>query len=425
MPSGHRSLTIRVQGRDRRNMQRLIFVNRYFFPDHSATSQILTDLTFHLAAAGHEVHVITSRQLYDDPHAALPAGETIEGVNVHRIASTRFGRTALTGRALDYLSFYRSVRRRLGTLARPGDTVIAKTDPPLLSVALGRTVRRRGARLINWLQDIYPETAVVLGVPFIRGPAAAVLAMIRNRSLRAADATVVVGELMARHIQALGVAPARIHVIANWCDDETIRPLAGTNNPLRQAWHLIDKFVVAYSGNLGRAHDFQTMLATAERLRDDSRIVFLVIGGGKGFEDLVRAVKARRLEHAFRFRPYQKRAQLPYSLGVADVHWLSLHPGLEGLIVPSKFYAISAAGKPIVMIGNGEGEVGRLVREHRCGITIAPGDAGRLADTLRRWSEHPRGIAEMGAHARQMLDARFTRRRALDHWRRLIEQLCS
>ncbi|HYQ08590.1 MAG TPA: hypothetical protein VER26_16690 [Xanthobacteraceae bacterium] len=82
-------------------------------------------------------------------------------------------------------------------------------------------------------------------------------------------------------------------------------------------------------------------------------------------------------------------------MGVADVHWLSLHPGLEGLIVPSKFYAISAAGKPIVMIGNGEGEVGRLVREHRCGITIAPGDAGRLADTLRRWSEQSRGIAEM------------------------------
>ena len=221
-------------------MQRLIFVNRYFLPDHSATSQILTDLTFHLAAAGHEVHVIASRQLYDDPHAALPADENIMGVNVHRVASTRFGRTALTGRALDYLSFYRSVRHRLGTLARPGDTVIAKTDPPLLSVVLGRTIRRRGARLINWLQDIYPETAVVLGVPFIRGPVAAVLAILRNRSLRAADATVVVGELMARRVQALGISPARIHVIANWCDDETIRPLVGTNNPLREAWYLID-----------------------------------------------------------------------------------------------------------------------------------------------------------------------------------------
>jgi hypothetical protein len=40
---------------------RLIFLNRFFFPDHSATSQMLTDLAFALAAGGHEVHVTTSR----------------------------------------------------------------------------------------------------------------------------------------------------------------------------------------------------------------------------------------------------------------------------------------------------------------------------------------------------------------------------
>src|SRR5205085_11924989 len=67
-------------------MARLIFVNRYFYPDHSATSQILSDLTFHLAAAGHEVHVLASRQIYDEPDAALPACETINGVKVHRVA---------------------------------------------------------------------------------------------------------------------------------------------------------------------------------------------------------------------------------------------------------------------------------------------------------------------------------------------------
>ncbi len=351
-------------------MARLIFVNRYFFPDHSATSQILSDLTFHLAAAGHEVHVLASRQIYDEPDAALPARETVNGVNVHRVASTRFGRTALPGRALDYLSFYQSVRRRLGAIARAGDIVVAKTDPPLLSVVIAAATRRRGTRLVNWLQDIYPETATVLGVPLIRGPVSAALRALRNRALRGADATVVVGELMARQIEALGVTAARVHVIANWCDDATIRPVALTDNPLREAWQLAGKFVVGYSGNLGRAHDFATVLAAAERLRNEPRIVFLMIGGGKRFEDLVRAVKLRGLERSFQFRTYQDRAMLPYSLGVADVHWLSLHPRLEGLIVPSKFYGIAAAGRPIVMIGDGDGEIARLVRQHRCGITI-------------------------------------------------------
>jgi colanic acid biosynthesis glycosyl transferase WcaI len=163
-------------------------------------------------------------------------------------------------------------------------------------------LRDSGERLVNWLQDIYPETASILGVPLLRGPVIWALATLRNRSLREADATVVVGHLMARRIQAFGVPPARVHVIANWCDDETIKPLAQTDNPFRENWQLVGKFVIGYSGNLGRAHEFETILAAAERLRDQADIVFLMIGGGNRFEQLVRAVKARGLEHAFRFR---------------------------------------------------------------------------------------------------------------------------
>ena len=102
-----------------RRCRDLIFVNRYFFPDHSATSQILSDLAFDLAGTGREVHVITSRQIYDDAKADLADHEIINDVNVHRVASTQFGRGALLGRSIDYVSFYRSVRRRLAELARP------------------------------------------------------------------------------------------------------------------------------------------------------------------------------------------------------------------------------------------------------------------------------------------------------------------
>ena len=64
--------------------------------------------------------------------------EVIKGVNVHRVASTRFGRGALIGRAMDYLSFYRSVRHRLLAIAKPNDLIVAKTDPPLTSVVARR-----------------------------------------------------------------------------------------------------------------------------------------------------------------------------------------------------------------------------------------------------------------------------------------------
>ncbi|HUE11663.1 MAG TPA: glycosyltransferase family 4 protein [Steroidobacteraceae bacterium] len=404
-------------------MRRLIFINRFFFPDHSATSQILSDLAFYLAGAARDVHIVTSRQIYDDPKASLPADETIQGVHVHRVHSTQFGRSGLVGRSIDYFSFYRSVWRCLRGIARQDDIVVAKTDPPLLSIVAMAAVRRRGARLVNWLQDIYPELAVELGVPFIRGPVASGLAAARNRSLRLAEATVAVGDLMGQKVVALGASPARVHIIPNWCDDEAIKPLSETRNPLREAWGLQEKFVVGYSGNLGRAHDFATVLAAAERLRDDRPIVFLMIGGGRRFDDLARTVKERGLDASFRFVAYQERAMLAYSLGVPDVHWLSLNPSLEGLIVPSKFYGIAAAGKPIIVIGANDGELARLVRKHECGIVIAPGDGVALAATVSRLANNPASVAELGAQARRMLEMHFTRQQAFERWHRLLEAL--
>jgi colanic acid biosynthesis glycosyl transferase WcaI len=404
-------------------MRRLIFINRFFAPDHSATSQILSDLAFDLAGAGRDVHLVTSRQIYDDPKAALPERETINGVAVHRVASTGFGRAALIGRSIDYASFYRSIWRRLHDLVRPGDIVIAKTDPPLISIVARPVARRSGARLVNWLQDIYPETAVELGVPLMRGPVAAGLAALRNATLREAAATVVVGDLMGRKVEASGAPASRIHVIPNWCNDEDIRFVAPADNPLRREWNLADKFVIGYSGNLGRAHEFETVLAAAERLRDEPRAAFLMIGGGKRFEELSSAVQARGIAGAFRFLPYQARTLLSYSLGAADVHWVSLDPRLEGLIVPSKFYGIAAAGKPVVVIGAGNGELAQLVQRHDCGFAIAPGDSNTLAATLRRLSDAPQQVSEMGTRARKMLDAHFTRRQGLARWRRLLDQL--
>lgn len=246
------------------------------------------------------------------------------------------------------------------------------------------------------------------------------MSALRNYSLREAEVTVVVGELMARKLQTFGIPSESVRVIPNWCNDEEIRPAAQVQNPLRQAWDLVDKFVLGYSGNLGRAHDFATVLAAAERLRHDTKIVFLMIGGGRRFEELSAAVKARGLDRSFRFVPYQERQLLPYSLGVADVHWVSLNPKLEGLIVPSKFYGIVAAGKPVVVIGDRAGEIAQLVQQHGCGIVIAPGDADTLVETLQKWSTAPELVSEMSRRSRAMLDSHFTRHKALERWSELL-----
>jgi len=384
---------------------------------------MVSDLAFHLARRGHHIQVITSQQLYEDARASLPATEVVDGVHIHRIPTTRFGRSGLLGRAFDYASFYALMWRYIRKLARSGDIIVAKTDPPLLCIPAMNAARQRGGLLVNWLQDVYPEVAIRLGVPLVKGPLGRALAHMRDASLRAAKANVVVGELMAETLHQRGITDDRIHVIPNWCDDEDIQPLPSISNALRRKWDLGNYFVIGYSGNLGRVHEFDTVLAAAERLRNNSNILFLFIGGGKKFDELARHVRQRSLDHVFRFMPYQDRATLKYSLAVPDVHLVSLRPELEGLIVPSKFYGVAAAGRPLIALTARDGEVARLVRRHDCGLVVEPGDSEALVTAIRHLSENEESLGRMGHRARQMLDTHFSRQHAFNRWSSVLEAL--
>jgi len=403
-------------------MKRIFFLNRFFPPDHSATSQLVGDLAIHLAVRGNDVHVITSQQLYNDPQARLLPQEIVSGVQVHRVTTTQFGRSKLVGRAIDYFSFYASAWWALRAVTKRDDIVVAMTDPPLISVVAMQVAQRRGAHLVNWLQDIYPEVAVELGVPFVRGPIIGGISYLRDRSLKTAAANVVLGHHMADKVASRGISKDRIHVIPNWSEDEEIVPVSPSDNPLRHDWGLENKFVVGYSGNLGRAHEFDTILAAAERLKNNSNIVFVFVGGGHLMGRLAELVQERGLNNC-RFMDYQDHAVLKFSLCVPDIHWISLKPEVEGLIVPSKIYGIAAAGRPVIAICARDGEIAQMVTQHHCGIVIEPGQADALVESILRLSEDAELRAAMGLSARAMLDANFTRRQALERWGSLLNHI--
>lgn len=404
-------------------MRRIVFVNRYFAPDMSATSQILSDLAFHLASVGHEVHVVCGDTLYSNDDQRLAREETIGGVSVHRVAGGRFGRSGLAGRAADYLGLYASLRSRLAGLLRADDILVAKTDPPLLTIPLAGLARRKKAAFVPWLQDLYPEVASALGVPMIAGVGGRALAALRDRSLTGATAVVAIGERMRDRLVDRGLDTKTIRVIANWSDDRAIRPVRREDNPLRTSWNLEDKFVVGYSGNLGRAHEYETLIGAAELLKDLEGLAFLFVGGGHHVEKLQQEARERKIEHLFHFRPYQDRSELSQSLSVPDVHWLSLRPELEGLIVPSKFYGIAAAGRAVINVGAHDGEVARLVARHQCGVTIAPGDASSMAAAITRLMEDTGENAGMGVNGRRMLVECYSAARAMAHWEELVDSI--
>ena len=362
---------------------KVIFVNRYFSPDHSATSQMVSDLAFYLAARGWEVGAITSRQRYDDPKARLPKREIVRGVAVRRVWSTSFGRHFLPGRAIDYATFYLSAMFAMMNQRRA--TIVAMTDPPMLSVFAALASRR----VVNWLQDLFPEVATAVGmrVPrFVR--------RVRDWSLRRARRNVVIGESMQ--------APRRV-VIHNWAD-ASLRPVEVPH----------ENFIVGYSGNLGRVHDVDTMLGAMNRLRGDD--VELVITGGGAKLDEVRAANLPNV----RLEPYAPRERLAESLSAADAHLVTLLPAAEGLVVPSKFYGILAVGRPVIYVGGHDGELARLVRDNDCGIAVEAGDADGLAAVIRALASDRERARAMGRSGRALYEQRFAPEIAFAAWEKVL-----
>ncbi|HVT45986.1 MAG TPA: glycosyltransferase family 4 protein [Thermoanaerobaculia bacterium] len=398
-------------------MREIVFINRFFHPDRSATSQLLADLAFHLASKGWSVKVITSRQDYENPAAARPRQEKIRGVDVHRVWSTAYGRARLSGRLLDYLSFYLTSFLALFFRIKRGTIVVALTDPPLVSFPAAIATQLRGAVLVNWIHDLFPEVAEQLGVIKPRGVISRLLRGLRNHSLRIAFVNVVLGELMEVKVRKRGGATV---VRPNWADGTSIAPSGPETNRLRVRLGLENAFVVGHAGNLGRAHDYRTLLGAIEELRSDLSIRFVISGSGALYERLEARVRSEGVENVI-FLPYQPREMLGDLLGLPDVHLITLRRGLEGLIVPSKFYGIAAAGRPSIMIGADDGEIGTILAEHECGLTVQRGDVFALVAAIRSLASDRSMVEQMGRRARRLFDENFDIAIALEAWESIVE----
>ncbi len=401
-------------------MSVLHFVNRFFFPDHSATSQLLSDLAFQLAKTGLSVHIITSRQIYDNSHANLPAQEIIDNVRVTRVWTTRFGREKLLGRTMDYITFYLSAAWSLIVTVKSCDIIVAKTDPPLISAIAAVVAKGRGAKLINWIQDLFPEVANAVGVSGI-GHLEWALSSLRNWSLHAALWNIVIGDVMAKKVESEGISPGSIRIIHNWADGHLIKPIDRYQNDLRRDWHLTDKFVVGYSGNLGRAHEIGTILDAAVRLKSNKHIIFLFIGGGAQRKVLEDQSHKQDLANII-FKPYQPKEQLCLSLSVPDIHLISLRPEFEGLIVPSKFYGVAAAGRLTIFLGAPDGEIATILSKERCGIHIGIGEGEQLAKIISELALHPEIVQRMGGAGRAAFDSLFEKTIAISKWEALLKK---
>jgi len=389
---------------------KVIFANRVYWPDESATAQLLTDLAPALVQRGREVHVIAG--------GTGPAEHA--GVTVHRTGGDNSVR-GLRARVASYWRYLRAARGIIGQLARPGDCIVIKTDPPMLAAALTGPARARGANVVQWVQDIYPEIAWQHAGAAWK-PLLLPLRCARDRAWRTSAFCVPVGDDMAKLVCARGVAPERVRVLPNWAPREMeALPSSQEVKALRTASGWDGKFVAAYSGNLGRVHEFATVLGAAAELRRRPEFRFVFIGTGARHGEVAAAVRRDDLENV-QLLPARPRAQLAASLGSVDAHVVTLLPGFESLVHPSKVAGALAAGKPIAFVGPPQSALAGFLRTEGCGAVFAPGEAQALAATLAEWHSKPERHAALAQAARTAYERHFRFAHVLAAWERLLDE---
>lgn len=270
--------------------------------------------------------------------------------------------------------------------------------------------------------DLFPEVAIELEMLSKTGISGKLSKALRNWSLRKSSLIVCPTAIMASYLLESGFSRNCIRVMHHWADGSEIYPVPRLTNDLRQLWGLQDKFVIGYSGNFGRAHDFTTLLEAAALLKDDTDIHFLLIGGGQQRAWVEEVARKQQLKN-ITFKPLQPPENIPESLSAADAHVVSLMPSLEHCIVPSKFYGILAVGRPTLFVGSPEGEVASVIASTKCGESVEIGESQKLADVIVELKNSPERCASMGRNAREVLEVVYSRDNAVQCWSEVMRGL--
>jgi hypothetical protein len=260
---------------------------------------------------------------------------------------------------LDFVTYLIACFVRLIFLPRQ-DLTLALTSPPLISFFGALFAKLRGGRFCFWVMDLNPDEGVALGWLREDSPIARVLQALLKYSLKRADRIIALDRFMQERIARKGIPKERVTVIAPWSHDDIRYDEAGRTG-FRARHGLTDNFVVMYSGNHSACHPLDTLLAAADRLRANQKLVFCFVGGGSEFQKVKDFARDNALANVLCL-PYQARTDLSGSLSAADLHVVVMGDLFTGLVHPCKVYNIVAIGAPFLYIGPEESHVSDLAQ---------------------------------------------------------------
>lgn len=327
---------------------RILALNQYGEADASPTARLLSELATHLREQGHEVEVVSVAADYQQgPKAGASRWKRELG-------------------ALLYL-------RRSGRAAARPDLVLSFSSPPLLAVMGNAVARHHRVPHVHWALDLYPELAGALGAN-PSGLIERVSRFLMRRAYRRCRRLITLDADMAATLQTgYGVTAETTLPWPPRPTPEDLQSAANLNPTVMPTW--------LYSGNLGRAHEWEPLVSIQAELEQRGASARLVIqGGGYGLPLVQNAAIEKGLSQ-IDFRDYAPEARLLTSLLAARVLVVTMKPEVGGLLWPSKLALALLTGQPVLFLGSKDSVPAKQVRAVGGGV-FDPSESAPATDWL-------------------------------------------
>ncbi len=405
--------------------KRLALICQHFYPEMLSTGLFMTDTATGLVQKGWPIRVYCAQPLYMPPglnNEDVPRHMTYQGVEVIHVPTLSTARTSLTRRLLNAVTFLCAIAWHLWRDRRQLIGVINTTNPPFLGLVAWLAKWLLGLPFLTIIHDIYPDVTVQLGLLSSHSPVTWLWERVTRLIFNQSAGLVVIGrdmaQLVRKKLNQRTLVPMTL--IPNWADETLLYPVAPAENYFIQQQALAGRFVVQYSGRMGRVHNLEPLIEAAQYLQD-TPVLFQLIGEGAKRDALVAQAAQLGLTnvHFLPYQPYEKLAQV---FSAADLAVVCLDELITGASVPSKSYGVLACARPLLALVDPSSEIGRLVTEADCGIVVPNATGEQVANTIRALMAAPARRHEMGQNGYQAFCQNYTRSIALERYDMLLRQ---
>lgn len=281
---------------------KLSVITEFFPPDYAATGQLIEELVRQLGKQGVNIEVFTGQPGYAFGTSYAPAIEQVGRVRIRRSRTAQLWSRRVRGKAINGILFTLRAVLHLVRCCRRHDVVLLTSAPPFLPIVGYLAHLFFKLSYVCLIYDIYPDIAIALGVIPKNHWLARFWQTINKKVWQKAKGIVVLSPAMKQRVVAVCPEVAdKVSVIHSWGDPDLIVPMVKKDNWFATKYNLVHKFTVLYSGNMGRCHDMDTILAAAKQLQDEP-IQFVCIGGGAKHDSVIQAVNRLGLSN-FCFYP--------------------------------------------------------------------------------------------------------------------------